>query len=293
MVPIDTVLKTGDVCEIKTNKNASPSEDWLKFVKTASARNKIRQYISRAEAASKKDNIDAGRKMLRDEVRSRNLDEKVYCDGDTYKEYFGSFGARSFDEVLLLIGKKQITASQLIDKALPNKGGFLDSLAKMLRKNNNVQQQNQDKRSIGIGVQNVSGVKMVLSKCCNPIPGDDIVGFVSKGQGIKVHRKDCPNVANMAAGRLIDVYWDYPSITDKRYSADLELSGLDRPNLLSDVVTTLGSVKVNILNINAHVKDLDAIIKLTLSVENAEVLQRTIDNLNRVQGIAEVKRVIH
>ncbi|MBO6046676.1 MAG: bifunctional (p)ppGpp synthetase/guanosine-3',5'-bis(diphosphate) 3'-pyrophosphohydrolase, partial [Erysipelotrichaceae bacterium] len=247
MVPIDTKLNTGDVCEIKTSKNASPSEDWLKFVKTASARNKIRQYISRQEAASKKDNIDAGRKMLRDEVRSRNLDEKMYCDGDTYKEYYGSFGARNFDELLMLIGKKQITPSQIIDKALPNRGGFLDSLAKMLRRNNDVQRQNQDKRSIGIGVKNVSGLKMQISKCCNPIPGDDIIGFVSKGQGIKVHRRDCPNIMHVTPGRLIDVYWDYPSITDKRYSADLEIVGLDRPNLLNDVVTTLGTVKVNIL----------------------------------------------
>ncbi len=94
-------------------------------------------------------------------------------------------------------------------------------------------------------------------------------------------------------GRLIDVYWDYTNITEKRFEVDIELVGLDRPNLLNDIITVLGQVKVNILNINAGIHDMDANIQLRLSVENAEVLQLTIDNLNKIQGIYEIKRVIH
>ena len=134
---------------------------------------------------------------------------------------------------------------------------------------------------------------MQISKCCSPIPGDSIVGFVSKGQGIKVHRSDCPNVQNVDKGRLIDVYWDYTNLENKKYNVDLEIVGLDRPNLLSDVVTCLGQVNVNIMNINAGIKDLDANIRLTLAVENAEILQITIDNLKKIQGVATIKRVIH
>ncbi len=110
---------------------------------------------------------------------------------------------------------------------------------------------------------------------------------------MSLHRADCPNVANIDKGRLIDVYWDYTNLENKRYNVDLELNGLDRPNLLNDVVTCLGSCNVNILNINAGIHDLDAIIKLTLSVDNAETLQQCIDNLNKIQGIATIKRVIH
>jgi len=293
MVPIDTILKTGDVCEIKTSKNATPSEDWLKFVKTAGARNKIRQFISKHDEESRKELIDNGRKMLRDEVKSRGYDEKELMSEDVYKSYFGSFGARTFDELLISIAKRKVTPSQILDKVIPSKRGFFDNLTKMLKRNNEVQNQQARKSSIGVTVKNVSGLKMVISKCCNPIPGDDIVGFVSKGQGIKVHRRDCPNIANVPRGRLMEVHWDYPSISEQRYNVDLELSGLDRHNLLSDVITVLGSTKVNILNINAGVSDLDATIKLTISVENAETLQQTIDNLKRVQGISEVKRVIH
>ena len=140
----------------------------------------------------------------------------------------------------------------------------------------------------------MDGLKVQLSKCCNPIPGDAIVGYVSKGQGIKVHRADCPNIKGVEQGRLIDVYWDYTNITEKRFQVDIEITGIDRNNLLNDILVVLGQVKVSILNINASVKDgMEADIKLSLSVESAEILQLAIDNLNKIQGVYEIKRVIH
>ena len=294
MVPINTKLKTGDVCEIKTNKNSGPSEDWLKFVQTAGARNKIRQYITKKDAETQKAAIEEGKKLLKEEIRKRELDEKKYLDPETYKSYFGSFGAKNFDDILLVIGKKQATAATLIDKVTPNHTGFFDNLSKMLKKNNNaIKNQKRTNGSLGISVSGVDGLKVQLSKCCNPIPGDPIVGYVSKGQGIKVHRADCPNIKGAEKGRLIDVYWDYTNITEKRFKVDIEICGLDRPNLLNDIITVLGQVKVNILNINAGIQDMEAHIKLTLSVENAELLQLTIDNLNKIQGIYDIKRVIH
>ena len=294
MVPFDTKLKTGDIVEIKTNKNSGPSEGWLKFVRTAGARNKIRQYITKHEEENKKQIIEEGRRLLRDEIRARQLDEKTYMSPDTYRTYLGSFGANTFDDVLFALGKKHATASTLLDKVAPQKRGFFDNLSQILRHNNNIQELNKKhEKSIGVAVTGVDGLKMQLSKCCNPIPGDKIVGFVSKGQGIKIHRADCPNVKSVAKGRLIDVYWDYPNIEQKRFNVDLEVIGLDRPNLLSDIVTCLSQVKVNILKINANIMDLDAHIRLTLSVENAEILQNTIDNMNKVQGVAEIRRVIH
>ncbi|MCD7839742.1 MAG: bifunctional (p)ppGpp synthetase/guanosine-3',5'-bis(diphosphate) 3'-pyrophosphohydrolase [Erysipelotrichaceae bacterium] len=293
MVPINTPLKTGDVCEIKTNKNSGPSEDWLKFVKTASARNKIRQYISKHDAETQKEIIELGRKYLREEIRRRDLDEKKYLDPDTYKSYFGSLGVKNFDELLILLGKKQASPVTLIEKVAPSNTGFFETLSKMLKKNNTIQNTQSKKGSMPISVKGVDGVKIQLSKCCNPIPGDKIIGYVSKGQGIKVHRADCPNLKGVEQGRLIDVYWDYTNITEKRFEADIEIHGLDRPNLLNDIMTVLGQVKVNILNINAGVVDSEAQIKLRLSVENATTLQVAFDNLNKIAGVYEIKRVIH
>ena len=110
MVPFDTKLKTGDIVEIKTNKNSGPSEGWLKFVRTAGARNKIRQYITKHEEENKKQIIEEGRRLLRDEIRARQLDEKTYMSPDTYRTYLGSFGANTFDDVLFALGKKHATA---------------------------------------------------------------------------------------------------------------------------------------------------------------------------------------
>lgn len=297
MVPIDSQLKTGDVCEIKTNKqSAGPSEDWLKFVRTAGARNKIRQFLVKKEAETKKDVIEEGRKMLREEIRKRGLDEKKFLEPETYKTYFGAFGARSFDDILYFIGKKNLSVMTLLEKVNPKKTGFLENLTKIIQRNSEQKiKQEKGTSSNGVAVKGVSGLKIVLSKCCNPIPGDKIVGYVSQGQGIKVHREDCPNINQPdIQNRLIDVYWDYTSIVMMKYNADLEINGLDRTNLLNDIITVLGQLKINILNIHADTTDDNrAIIKIKIAVENAEQLNKAIANMDRVQGIYEIKRVIH
>lgn len=130
MVPFDTKLKTGDIVEIKTNKNSGPSEGWLKFVRTAGARNKIRQYITKHEEENKKQIIEEGRRLLRDEIRARQLDEKTYMSPDTYRTYLGSFGANTFDDVLFALGKKHATASTLLDKVAPQKEDSLTTCLK-------------------------------------------------------------------------------------------------------------------------------------------------------------------
>lgn len=293
MVPINTKLKTGDVVEIKTNKNSGPSEDWLKFVRSAGAKNKIRQYIAKKDQETLKEILEFGRLLLKEEIKKRGWDEKKYLDPDTYKNYFGSFGANDFDDILLVLGKKQAAPSTLLDKVAPKSTGIMDSLSKMFKKSNtNIVPKKKD-TSLGISVSGVDGVKIQISKCCSPIPGDPIVGFVSKGQGIKVHRADCPNMKSAEIGRVIDVYWDYTSASTKRFDVDLEVHALDRPNLLNDIITVLGQVKVNISNINAKVVAGEAEILLTITVENAEALQLTIDNLNKVHGIFDIKRVMH
>ena len=294
MVPIDTKLKTGDLVEIKTNKHSvGPSEDWLKIVGTAGARNKIRQFIAKKEFETKKEAIEDGRKLLRDEVKRRGIDEKEYNASKTYDGILTAFGCNSFDDLLYLIGKKRITAFAIIEKAKPKKNNFIDNLTKILQKN--TLSQAKSTNNSGVTVKNgVSGLKIQLSKCCNPIPGDSIIGFVSKGQGIKVHRDDCPNIKIPdIQKRLIDVYWDYPSIKASRFVVDLEVIANDRTNLLADIITVLGQQKINILNFNGEVKDQTAKIKLKISVESSEELNVAKVNLMKVQGVYNIERIIH
>jgi len=294
MVPIDTKLKTGDLVEIKTSKNSpGPSEDWLKIVRTAGARNKIRQFLTNKEAETRKDTIEDGRKMLLTEIRHRELDEKIYTDVKTYEGVLNSLGANSFDDLLYLIGRKNLLAASVVDKVVPKKESFIDNLNKMMKKNNAANERYRASGS-GVAVKGVSGMRIQLSKCCNPIPGDDIIGFVSQGQGIKVHRKDCPNVNTDAAKkRLIEVYWDYPSIEAKRFEVDLEIRGTDRTNLLTDVITTLGALKINILNVRGDVIDTSAKITLKIAVDSSEQLEIAKANLMKIIGVYEIERIIH
>jgi len=295
MVPIDTKLKTGDLVEIKTNKNSvGPSEDWLKIVRTAGARNKIRQFLTQKELETRKDTIEDGKKLLLTEVKRRNLDEKIYTDEKTYESVLNSLGANNYDDLLYLIGRKNLTVSSVVDKVMPEKKDtFFDNLNKMIQKNNAVNKKQRASGS-GVAVKGVRGMRIQLSRCCNPIPGDEIIGFVSQGQGVKVHRKDCPNVNNPdVQKRLIEVYWDYPSIEAKRFEVDLIVKGADRVNLLADVITLLGSMKINILNLQANVEDAVATLTLKIAVDNSEHLKSAKANIMKIVGVYEIERVIH
>lgn len=294
MVPIDTKLKTGDLVEIKTNKHSpGPSEDWLKIVRTAGARNKIRQFLSKKEEETRKTSIEEGRRLLMNEAKKRGIDEKVYSDEKTFDPVLQSLGANNFNDLLYLVGRKNLTAEGVIDKVLPKKTNILENFAKIMEKNA-VNQARSRASGTGVAVKGITGMKIELSKCCNPIPGDDIIGYVSQGHGIKVHRKDCPNVQTPEARkRLLEVYWDYPSIESKRFEVDLEILAYDRANLLTEIITTLGALKINILNFRGDVKDQEALVYLKLAVDSSEQLRVAKANLMKIVGVYQIERIIH
>ncbi len=295
MVPIDTKLKTGDVCEIKTNKNSTgPSEDWLKIIHTAGARNKIKQFIQQKELETKKSTIEQGKKILREEIKRHKLDEKKFLEPDMYKSYIHDFHIKNYDDLLYRIGKRKVQCHDIFHYLTPKKVSLIDTLSKILQKNNHINEKVKSTSSTGVVVNGIDGLKIQLSKCCNPIPGDDIVGFVSKGQGIKVHRHDCPNVNNSdMQSRLIEVYWDYTSLFHRKYEVDFKIIAVDRPNLLTDIINMLGQSKMNILNIHADSLDSVATVEICASVESKEQLQIAFSNLEKLYGIYEIERVIH
>ena len=292
MVPFNTALKTGDVVKIKTNHSShGPSEDWLSFVRTAGARNKIRQFLAKREAETRKDTIEEGRRIFREELRKRHLDEKKYLDSDTYKPHLGAFSARNFDDILYFIGRRSLPSMTVLEKVLPKKSSIFNGLTKIWQRNP-APPPKKGNGHCGVVVKGVSGLKIQISQCCNPIPGDAIVGYVSQGQGIKVHRKDCPNIKGNKQ-RLIDVYWDRATNQAMKFTVDLEIAGLDRTHLLNDVVVTLSQMQVNVLTVHADVSDMRIVIKLKVSVQDGEALQQLIANIDSIPGIYEVKRVIH
>ena len=290
LVPLNTPLKTGDVVELRTNKNSSPSEDWLKIVKTNHARNKIKAYFLKKELEDKEELIKLGETMLKDELKKHNMDIDEFFDAKKLDKVAGSFQQSTANDLLYAIGCKSMTPIAVVEKLtkLGKKELDLNYLEKITKKNS---ERNNFVSKTGIMVKGVSSMKIAISPCCSPVYGDKIVGFVSKGQGIKVHRADCPNIANER--RLIDVEWD-PQKPDIRYEASIKIFSKDRSYLLTDLVTVVAQYKANLTAVNsqANAEDLSATTSMSFMVSDLEHLETIMANLRKVDSVISVERAI-
>ncbi len=290
LVPLNTPLKTGDVVELRTNKNSTPSEDWLKIVKTNHARNKIKAFFLKKELEDKEQYIKQGETLLKEELRKHDLDVDEFFDTKKLDKVATSFQQSNANDLLYAIGCKSMTPIAVIEKLtkLGKKELDLDYLEKITKKN---AERNHFVSKTGIMVRGVSSMKIAISPCCSPVYGDKIVGFVSKGQGIKVHRADCPNVANEK--RLIDVEWD-PTRPDIRYEASVKIFSKDRSYLLTDLVTVVAQYKANLTAVNsqANREDLTATTSLSFMVNDLEHLETIMANLRKVDSVISVERAV-
>ena len=290
LVPLNTPLKTGDVVELRTNKNSSPSEDWLKIVKTNHARNKIKAYFLKKEMEDKEEFIRLGETMLKDELRKHELDVDEFFDTKKLDKVASAFQQSTANDLLYAIGCKSMTPIAVIEKLtkLGKKELDLSYLEKITKKNS---EKNHFVSKTGIMVSGVSSMKINISPCCAPVYGDKIVGFVSKGQGIKVHRADCPNIARER--RLIDVEWD-PQKPDIKYEASIKIFSKDRSYLLTDLVTVVAQYKANLTAVNsqANKEDLSATTSMSFMVNDLEHLETIMANLRKVDSVISVERAI-
>ncbi len=293
LVPLNTVLKTGDVVNIRTSKqSAGPSEDWLKIVKTAHARNKIRQFLQKKEEAERAEYVQKGEQLLKDELKKRGMDESVYLDKQHLEPVYQHFNLSGYDALLYGLGMKSVSLSQVAerlskDKNAPKNNGLdVASLRRFFSR-----KKTKTVSNIGVSVEGISSMMVSFAGCCNPVYGDDIVGFITKGQGVKVHRRECPNVAGQ--DRLISVEWD-DTAESKTYETELLLTGTDRNFLISDIVTIISQCKVSLTGINSQVLEdrITAFIKLRVSVASKKNLDVLIANLKKVQSISSVERIM-
>lgn len=296
LVPLNTPLKTGDVVSIKTSKTSKPSEDWLKIVKSNHAKNKIRSYFQKQEQSQKEEGIVKGKDMLEDELKKRNYDPKEYMDHKRLDSCAGNFNLHNANELFYAIYCKAVTLQQAVEKLTHQKIGNTNydnqEMMKMFS-NKETQQKKKTPSKYGITVAGIDSMMISLASCCSPVPGDNIVGYVSKGQGVKVHRTDCPNVAEYK-DRLIDVEWDEEFEHAKDYEVKLIVYSTDRNFLLSDIVTVSSQCKVGLQHVDSKVNDdgIHATTKLTVLVKNAEHLHNLMTNLRKVTSVSTVDRVI-
>lgn len=291
IVPLNAPLKTGDVVDILTNNNSvGPSADWIKIVKSGHARNKIRAFLQKQEQQSRKESIKLGQSMLEDEFRRLKLDPKS-MDQKRLESILTSLSFKSVDDLYVGIAMKRVSLQSIVDRLVKNRSNMLED--QEIMKIYNKQPAHVTKHSsCGVIVPGVDTIAVSLANCCRPIPGDPIIGYISKGQGVKVHRADCPNIVNEKK-RLIPVQWE-EGLDEKQYEVNLIIHSDDRNYLLSDIVTTLQQCNVYLKHVDSAVDDgnLEATTKLTVSVKNAAHLQNLISNLKKVRSVNEVIRTI-
>ncbi len=289
LVPINTELKTGDVVQIKTSKQSNgPSEDWLKFVKTSHARNKIRNFLQKKEMEDRSENIAKGESMFREELKRRGMDEKEFMNPKKLESVFQYFTIQNYNDFMNAIAVKSLSMTAVFEKLQVRKPTLLENFDRLFK------QPRPDKKNVskfGVTVAGVDSIMISLAGCCNPVFGDDIIGYITKGQGVKVHRKDCPNVIHETR-RLIHCEWDEEYTTGK-YEVNLFIMATDRSFLITDIITVVSQCKAGLSAINSTVNDdkITATTTLKVVVDNAEHLRIVIANLKKVNSVLTVDRM--
>lgn len=289
MVPLNTPLKTGDVVNIKTSKQSNgPSEDWLKIVKTSHARTKIRTFLNEKEAISRKDSIEKGESLFKEELKKRGIDEKEFFANKRLDAALHMFAVKNMDDFYHAIAVKSLAIPVVFEKLNMQRRSILDGFN--LERIFKVQAQKKTISRSGIKVRGVDGMKIALAGCCSPVPGDEIIGYITKGQGVKVHRTDCINVKNETK-RLIDVEWD-DAFPEGKYEVKLYILAQDRSYLVSDIVTIISQCKAGLTHVNSTVNEdkVTAATYVSVLVKDAEHLSLVVSNLRKISQIFEVSR---
>ena len=287
IVPLDYKLKTGDIIEIITSKGSGPSRDWLKIVQTSQAKNRIKHWFKQED---REGNIIRGRDLLEKEVTKQGLKPSEFLHNDRIVEVGSRFNLFKLDDVLAAVGDGTLTPLQIVsrlkDKYLPEEDRAEHVEVKPSLK--------RYKASGGIRVKGVGDVMVRLSRCCNPLPGDEIVGYITRGRGISIHRADCPNIGhykNDEQSRIIEVSWD--TGTEGSYRVTIEIEAIDRPRLATDIMNVVTETKTIINAINARaVSQNFALVHLKIEVVSMEHMQHVIDKIRRVKDVLEVRRVV-
>ncbi len=292
MMPIITPLKSGDIVEIITSDNSKgPSMDWLKFIKSAQAKNKINSWFKKEKKA---ENIEKGKTSIDKELKRLGLSHDKLFKTDYITPMLNRYKYKDLDEMYAAVGFGANSAGKIIARMLIEyrKDHKEEEIEEKLEELSKAKTDKKAKPSSnGIIVKGIDNCLVKLSKCCNPLPGDEIIGYITKGRGVSVHRKDCVNVKDLLKeeNRIIDVSW----VEEKQasYNVDIEISANDRSGLLADITKALSTAKANIVGINAKTgKDRIAIIELTLETKNIDELNSILKAVRKVDSVYEVTR---
>jgi GTP diphosphokinase / guanosine-3',5'-bis(diphosphate) 3'-diphosphatase len=296
MVTLDYKLKTGDIIEILTSKHSyGPSQDWLKLAQTSQAKNKIRQFFKKQR---KDENVEKGREQVEKEIRNMDFDVKEILTPENVKRVSEKFNFFHEDDLYAAVGYNGITALQVANR-LTEKWRKKRDLEQVSTISNAVSELKSfpatKKRESGVRVTGIDNLLIRLSRCCSPVPGDEIVGFITKGRGVSVHRADCSNIdTEDAKARLIPVEWETGLNNKKEYNVDIEISGYDRRGLLNEVLQAVNETKTNISAVSGKSdRNKMATINMSIAINNVSHLQKVVERIKQIPDIYSVRRVMN
>jgi GTP diphosphokinase / guanosine-3',5'-bis(diphosphate) 3'-diphosphatase len=291
IVPLDYELQTGDVVSIITSQNKTPSRDWLKVAKTHQARSKIKAWFKKE---LKDENIIKGKSMLEEEAKFRGYSLKDLIKPEWVKGVFKKFMLKSNDDMYAAVGYGGITTGQVLNKLVMLYKKENVSPKSIIQSAKDIAKKKSKANSGGVTVKGESGMLVRYAKCCTPVPGDDIVGYITRGRGVSVHRSDCTNINNndleFEEHRLIEVAWtgqEKPS-----YNLDIQIRGDDRDGLLSDITQLMFTLNFSIMTANARrQKNGVAVIELGLIISNKTDLEKITKKVKEIKGVIEIIRL--
>lgn len=279
LVPLKYELKSGDTVDIQTNQAHKPSKDWLNFVKTSRAKTKIRQWI---KAEQRERSIELGKSLIEKELSKYDLSLTKMLKTGELLGLAKEFSFETVDDLFAGVGYGLYSPMQVLGKIIPEveKPGKLQQIISNIKNG----------KDNAIRVQGVDGMVVRFAKCCNPIPGDIIFGFITRGRGLTIHAADCPNIHTYDEQRKIDVTWE-PN-KNYTYPVKLKIIGDDRKGLLSDISSTMASNKVNIIGAQAMTnQDKTASGIYEVEVGNMSKLQKVIKSIQKIKGVKSVERI--
>ena len=292
LVPLDSSLENGDVVDVFTSKSetAGPSRDWLGFVKSPRARNKIRQWFSKER---REEAIEHGKDAIAKAMRKQNLPIQRLLSHESLVAVANEMRYADVSSLYAAIGEGQVSAATVVQRLVQSMGGETaneEDLAEVARPGST--QRRVRTGDPGVIVKGVDDIWVKLAKCCTPVPGDDIVGFVTRGAGVSVHRSDCINVASLRTEpeRMVDVQWSQTS--SSLFLVQIQVEALDRSRLLSDVTRVLSDSHVNILSASVSTsRDRVALSRFVFEMAEPSHLASVLAAVRKVEGVFDVYRV--
>ncbi|WP_423776737.1 RelA/SpoT family protein [Atopococcus tabaci] len=301
IVPLNYKLKTGDIVEMLTSPSSfGPSQDWLKYVNTSKARNRIKRFF---KTQDKEQNIEKGRQMLEQQLKAMEFSPKEMLTKENLKKLSERFNFQHEDDLYAAIGYGEVklytVANRLTEKARREREQekekeIIQSDIQQLEMKKKEPEKMKIRHEGGVVVQGSGNMLIRLSRCCSPVPGDEIIGYITRGRGISIHRKDCPNVqsADDPENRLIEVEWETDQTAHKEYDAELQIEGYDRSGLLNEILQVFSNQTKKLSNVNGKVDHNQiATVRLTIGIQNLDELEKIVDKIKSIPDVYSVKRV--